>query len=69
MAETSLSATEENEAQMSVINAMVTVVDTLVPLLYQCVETRSIEFSLLSQSLLHLRLNLFVISETFATQL
>jgi hypothetical protein len=44
--------------------------DTLVPSLYQSVETRSIEvFWLLSQPLPHLRFNLFVISETFATQL
>jgi hypothetical protein len=45
-------------------------IDTFVPSLYQCVETRSIEvFVLLSQPLPHLRINLFVISETFATQL
>jgi hypothetical protein len=44
--------------------------DTLVPSLYQGVETRSTEvFCLLSQPLPHLRFNLFVISETFATQL
>jgi hypothetical protein len=44
-------------------------IDTLVPSLYQCVETCSIEvFSLLSQPLSHLRFNLFVISETFATK-
>jgi hypothetical protein len=43
-------------------------IDTLVPSLYQCVETRSIEvFWLLSQPLPHLRFNLFVTSETFAT--
>jgi hypothetical protein len=44
-------------------------IDTLVPSLYQCVETRSIEvfWLLLSQPLPHLRFNLFVISETFAT--
>jgi hypothetical protein len=43
-------------------------IDTLVPSLYQCVETRSIEvFWLLSQPLPHLRFNLFVISETFVT--
>jgi hypothetical protein len=43
--------------------------DTLVPLFYQCVETRSIEvFGLLPQQLPHLRFNLFVISETFATK-
>jgi hypothetical protein len=42
--------------------------DTLVPSLYQCVETRSVEiFWLLSQPLPHLRFNLFVISEIFAT--
>jgi hypothetical protein len=40
--------------------------DTLVPSLYQCVETRSIEvFLLLSRPLLHVRFNPFVISETF----
>jgi hypothetical protein len=44
-------------------------IDTLVPSLYQCVETRSTEISsLLSQPLPHHRFNLFVISETFATQ-
>jgi hypothetical protein len=44
--------------------------DTLVPSLYQCVETRSIEvFWLLSQPLSHLRLTFFVISERFASQL
>jgi hypothetical protein len=44
--------------------------NTLAPSLYQCVETRSIEvFCLLSQPLPHLRFNLFVISETFVTQL
>jgi hypothetical protein len=43
-------------------------IDTLAPSLYHCVETRSIEvFCLLSQTLPHLRINLFVISETFAT--
>jgi hypothetical protein len=46
-----------------------TIFDTSVPPLYQCVETRSIEvFKLLSQPLPHLRFNLFVISETFATK-
>jgi hypothetical protein len=45
-------------------------IDKFDPLLYQCVETRSIEVSwLLSQPLPHLGFNLFVISETFATQL
>jgi hypothetical protein len=45
-------------------------IDTLVPSLYQCVETRNVEvFLLLSQPLPHLRFNYFVISETFATQL
>jgi hypothetical protein len=44
-------------------------IDSLVPSLYQCVETRSIEvFWLLSQPFPHLRFNLFVISETFASQ-
>jgi hypothetical protein len=44
--------------------------DTPFPSLYQCVETRSIEaFWLLSPPLPHLRFNLFVISETSATQL
>jgi hypothetical protein len=43
-------------------------IDKLVPSLYQCVETRSIEKSFwpLFQLLPHLRFNLFVISETFA---
>jgi hypothetical protein len=45
-------------------------IDSLVPSLYQCVETLSIEaFWLLSQPRPQLRFNLFVISETFATQL
>jgi hypothetical protein len=45
-------------------------IDTLVPSLYHCVETTSMEvFWLLHQPLPHLRFNLFVISETFATQL
>jgi hypothetical protein len=45
-------------------------IETHVPSLYQCVETRSTEvFWLLSQPLPHLRFNLFVISEKFATQL
>jgi hypothetical protein len=44
-------------------------IDTLVPSLYQCVETRGIEvYRLLSQPLPHLRFNLFVISETFVTK-
>jgi hypothetical protein len=44
-------------------------IDTLVPSLYQCVETRSKEvFLLLSQLLPHLRFNLVVISEKFATK-
>jgi hypothetical protein len=44
-------------------------IDALVPSPFQFVETRSIEFFwLLSQSLPHLRFNLFVISETFATK-
>jgi hypothetical protein len=43
---------------------------TIVPSLYQRVQTRSAEvFWLLSQSLPHLSFNLFVFSETFATQL
>jgi hypothetical protein len=43
--------------------------DTFVPSLYQCVETRSIEvFWLLSQPLPHLRFDLVVTSETFATK-
>jgi hypothetical protein len=42
-------------------------IDKFVPSLYQCVETRSIEaLWLLSQPILHLRLNLFVISEMCA---
>jgi hypothetical protein len=45
-------------------------IETLVPSFYQCVETRRIEFfRLLSQPLQHLLFNLFVISETFSTQL
>jgi hypothetical protein len=45
-------------------------IDTLVPSLYLCVQTRSTEvFWLLSQPLLHLRFNLVVMSKTFATQL
>jgi hypothetical protein len=43
-------------------------IDTLVPSLYQRVETRNIEvFWLLSQPFPNLRFNYFVISETFAT--
>jgi hypothetical protein len=42
---------------------------TFVPSLYQFIETRSIEvFRLLSQPLPHLRFNLLLISETFATK-
>jgi hypothetical protein len=42
-------------------------IDTLVPTLYQCVETLNIEVVwLLSQPLAHLRLNFFI-GETFAT--
>jgi hypothetical protein len=45
-------------------------IDTHVPSLYQCVETRSKKvFWLLSQPLPHLRFNLFVATETFATLL
>jgi hypothetical protein len=45
-------------------------IDTLVPSLYQCVETSGTElFSLLSQPLPHLRFNLFAIGKTFATLL
>jgi hypothetical protein len=45
-------------------------IGTLVPSLYQWVETRSIEvFWLLSQPLPHLRFNLFLIRETSANQL
>jgi hypothetical protein len=45
-------------------------IDTLVPSLYQCVETCTREvFWLLSQPLPHLCFNLFVISETFSTQM
>jgi hypothetical protein len=44
-------------------------IDTLVPSLYQCIETCSIEvFWLLSQPLLHLRFNLFAISKISATK-
>jgi hypothetical protein len=50
-------------------NVSSTNTDTLVPLLYCCIKTCSIEvFLLLSQPLLHLCFNLFVISETFATK-
>jgi hypothetical protein len=43
---------------------------SLVPSIYQRVETRSTEvFWLLSQPLPHLRFNLSVISETFATKM
>jgi hypothetical protein len=45
-------------------------ITTLVPSLYQCVETRSIKvFWPVSQPLPHFRFNLFVISESSATQL
>jgi hypothetical protein len=40
---------------------------TLVPPLYQCVETRSIEVLTVVSATPHLRFNLFVISEIFAT--
>jgi hypothetical protein len=47
-----------------------TSIDTYVPSLYQCVETRSIEvFWLLSQPLPHPRFNLFVTRESFAALL
>jgi hypothetical protein len=47
-----------------------TKINTLVPSHCQCAETRRIAvFWLLSQPLPHLRFNLFLISETFATQL
>jgi hypothetical protein len=43
-------------------------IDTFVPSLYQCVETRSVQvFWLLPEPLPYLRFNLFVISETFST--
>jgi hypothetical protein len=45
-------------------------IDTLVLSLYQCVEICNTEvFWLMCQQLPHLRFNIFVISETFATQL
>jgi hypothetical protein len=46
-------------------------IDTLVPLLYQCIESHSTEvFWLLFQSLLHLLFNLFILSsETFETKM
>jgi hypothetical protein len=46
-------------------------IDTLVPSLYQSFEPRNIEvfLAVVSQTLPHLRFNLFVISETFATKL
>jgi hypothetical protein len=44
-------------------------IDTLAPSIYQCAETRNIDvFWLLSQQIPHLRFNLFVISERFATK-
>jgi hypothetical protein len=44
-------------------------IDTILPSLYQCVETRSIEvFRLLSQQLPHFRFSLFVISKIFTTK-
>jgi hypothetical protein len=43
--------------------------DTLIPSVYQCVETRSIKvFLLLSQPFQHLCFNLFVLREIFATK-
>jgi hypothetical protein len=51
------------------LNISSTNTDTLVPSLYQCIETRSIKvFGLLSQPLPHLHFNIFVISKTFATK-
>jgi hypothetical protein len=46
-------------------------IDTFVPSPSQCIETHSIEIFvwLLSQPLSHLHLNLFMLSEMFATQL
>jgi hypothetical protein len=44
-------------------------IDTFVPSLYQCVETRSIEISwLLLQTLSHFHFNFFIVRETFATR-
>jgi hypothetical protein len=52
-----------------ILDISTTNIDTLVPLLYQCVKTRSVQvFWLLSQPLPHLRFNLFVISEKLATK-
>jgi hypothetical protein len=49
---------------------ILTNIDTFVPWLYQCFETRSIEvFWLLSQALSHLRFNHFVLNEIFVTLL
>jgi hypothetical protein len=45
-------------------------IDTLVPSLFQCVETRSTEvFWLLSQPLPYLHFNFFVVSDMFSTVL
>jgi hypothetical protein len=50
------------------VDIFFTNIDTLVPSLYQCVETRSLEvFRLLFYPLLHLHFSLFVISEKFST--
>jgi hypothetical protein len=52
------------------LNISSTNIDILVPSLYPCVETRSIQvFWLLSQLLSRLGFDLFVFSEMFATQL
>jgi hypothetical protein len=60
---------EHGEKKHLFLDISSTNTDTLLPLLYQCIETRSIEvFWLLSQPLPHLRFNLFVIGETFATK-
>jgi hypothetical protein len=51
------------------LNISSTNIDTLVPSLYQCIKTCSTEvFWLLSQPLLHLRFNPFIISKTSATK-
>jgi hypothetical protein len=59
----------ETEKKHLFLDISSTNIDTLVPSLYWCVETRSIEaLWLLSQPLQHRRFNLFVISEAFATK-
>jgi hypothetical protein len=59
---------ESEEKKHLFLDISSTNIDKLVPSHYQCIKTRSIEvFQLLSQPFLHLRFNLFVISETSTT--